>query len=146
MSTQFEISWPSGTAPAGLPFTPTLNAGSIVPGQNIATPIESLEPVAGVYPEPSTVTLEPQTINGTVAAISNVSGQTLYQITLFNNDLITLFGSTQTVAAYSTPETHTITTSPLSVGSVARVRGLLFDDGGTLRMVATEIEDGVPGS
>jgi Domain of unknown function (DUF5666) len=146
MSTQFEISWPGGTAPAGLPFTPTLNAESILPGQNIATPIESLQSVGNVYPVPNIVTLEPQTINGTVAAISNVSGQTSYQITLFNDDLIALFGSTQTVAAYSTAETHTITTSPLSVGSVARVRGLLFDDGGTLRMVATEIEDGVPGS
>jgi hypothetical protein len=145
-STHFEISWPSGTAPTGLPFTPTLNAGSILPGQNLATPIESLEPDAGIYPEPGVVTLEPQTINGTVATISNINGQTTYQITLFNDDLITLFGSTQTVVAYSTAQTHTITTSPLSVGSVARVRGLLFDDGGTLRMVATEIEDGVPGS
>jgi Domain of unknown function (DUF5666) len=145
-SAQFEISWPKGTAPAGLPFTPTLNAGSILPGQNIATPIQALQTVGNVYPVASIVTLEPQTINGTVAAISNVNGQTSYQITLFNDDIITLFGSTQTVVAYSTAETHTITTSPISVGSVARVRGLLFDDGGMLRMVATEFEDGVPGS
>jgi len=145
-STQFEISWPSGTAPAGISFTPTFNAGSILPGQNIATPIESPQSVGNVYPVPSIVTLEPQTINGTVAAISNLNGQTSYQITLFNDDLITLFGSTQTVVAYSTAETHAITTSPLSVGATARVRGLLFDDGGTLRMVATEIEDGVPSS
>jgi hypothetical protein len=145
-SAQFEISWPNGTAPTGLPFTPTLNAGTILPGQNIATPIEALQTVGNVFPVPSIVTLEPQTINGTVGVISNVNGQISYQITLFNNDLITLFGSTQTVVAYSTAETHTITTSSLSVGSTARVRGLLFDDGGTLRMVATEIEDGVPGS
>jgi hypothetical protein len=145
-STQFEISWPSGTAPTSLPFTPAFNATSILPGQNIATPIESLQSVGNVFPIPNIVTLEPQTINGTVAAISNVNGQTSYQITLFNDDLIALFGSSQTVVAYSTAATHTITTSPLSVGATARVRGLLFDDGGTLRMVATEIEDGVRGS
>jgi hypothetical protein len=145
-SAQFEISWPNGTAPAGLPFTPTLDAGSILPGQNIATPIEALQTVGNIIPVTSVVTLEPQTINGTVSAISNLNGQTTYQITLFNDDLITLFGSTQTVVAYSTAQTHTITTSPLSVGATARVRGLLFNDGGTLRMVATEIEDGVPGS
>jgi hypothetical protein len=145
-SAQFEISWPNGTAPAGLPFTPTLNAESILPGQNIATPIEALQTVGNIVPVTSVVTLEPQTINGTVAAISNLNGQTSYQITLFNDDLITLFGPTQTVVVYSTAETHTITTLPLSVGATARVRGLLFNDGGTLRMVATEIEDGVPGS
>lgn len=145
-ATQFEISWPSGAAPTGLPFTPTLNAGSILPGQNIATPIAALQSVGTVYPVSAIVTLEPQTINGTVAAISNVSGQTSYQITLFNDDLIALFGPTQTVVAYSTAETRTITTSPLSVGATVRVRGLLFDDGGVLRMVVSETEDGVPGS
>jgi hypothetical protein len=128
-SAQFEISRPNGTPPAGLPFTPTLNAESILPGQNIATPIEALQTVGNIVPVTSVVTLEPQTIDGTVAAISNVNGQTAYQITLFNDDLITLFASTQTVAAYSTSETHTITTSPLSVGATARVRGLLFNDG-----------------
>ena len=145
-SAQFEISWPNGTPPAGLPFTPTLNAESILPGQNVATPIEALRSVGNIVPVANVVTLEPQTIDGTIAAISNLNGQTAYQITLFSDDLITLFASAQTVVAYSTAETHTVTTSPLSVGSVARVRGLLLDDGGTLRMVATEIEDGVPGS
>jgi hypothetical protein len=145
-ATQFEISWPSGGPPTGLPFTPTLNAGTLLTGQNIATPIESLQTVGNIVPAASIVTLEPQTIDGRVSAISNLNGQTSYQITLLNDDLITLFATTQTVVAYSTSETHTITTSPLSVGSVARVRGLLFDDGGTLRMVAAEIEDGVPGS
>jgi len=145
-SAQFEISWPNGTPPARLPFTPTLNAESILPGQNVATPIAALQSVGNIVPVANVVTLEPQTIDGTIAAISNLNGQTAYQITLFSDDLITLFASAQTVVAYSTAETHTVTTSPLSVGSVARVRGLLLDDGGTLRMVATEIEDGVPGS
>jgi hypothetical protein len=145
-STQFEISWPNGAAPAGLPFTPALNAGSILPGQNIATPLQSLLAVSGVYPVASIVTLESQTVDGTVTAISSVNGLTSYQVTLFGDDLTALFGSTQTVMAYATAATHTITSAPLSVGSVARVRGLLFDDGGTLRMVATEIEDGVPDS
>jgi hypothetical protein len=47
---------------------------------------------------------------------------------------------------YATADTRTITTTPLASGTVGRFRGLLFDDGGTLRMVAREVEDGVPGS
>jgi hypothetical protein len=145
-SPQFQIAWPNGTIPAGLPFTPALSPVSIVPGQNIATPVTSLQELTGVIPATNVVTLEPQTINGTIAAISTTNGQTSYQVTLFSNDLIGIFGSTQSIVVYVTASTHNITTSPLTTGSIGRFRGLLFNDGGTLRMVASEIEDGVGGS
>ena len=141
----FDIAWPNGTMPTGLPFTPTLSPAAIVPGQNLATPLDALQ-VSNVIPLTSFVTLEPQTIDGTVTGTSTVNGQTSYTVNLFADDFIPLFGPSSTVVIYATAETHTITTSALASGSVGRFRGLLFNDAGTLRMVATEIEDGVPGS
>ena len=145
-SPQFEIAWPNGTIPAGLPFTPTLIPSSIIPGQNVSTPVDALQTVSTITPTTNIVTLEPQTIDGTVAQVSTVNGQTSYQVNLFSNDFITLFGPSQQVMVYVTAATHTITTSTLTSGSVERFRGLLFNDAGTLRMVATEVVDGVAGS
>jgi len=145
-STQFEVAWPYGVAETGLPFTPTVSAATLVPGQNVATPSDTLQYIGNVIPVTNTVTLEPQTIDATIASTSTVNGLTTYQVNLFSNDLIALYGPGTSVVVYVTPHTHTITTSALSNGSVGRFRGLLFNDGGTLRMVATEIEDGVTGS
>jgi len=145
-ATPFVIGWPSGTAPEGLPFTPSLNQASISIGQNVSTPVNALQTAGNIIPATSSVTLEPQTIDATITAISTVNGQQSYQVSLFPNDFIALFGPSQTVVVYATANTHSITSSSLTNGSVGRFRGLLFNDGGTLRMVATEIEDGVPGS
>ena len=143
-SVQFEIAWPNGTAPTGLPFTPTLNANSIVVGQNLVTPVDALQTVGNIFPVTSVVTLEPQTINATVVAVSTANGQTSYEVALAADDLITIFGPGQQVVVHTTAASHNIATSPLTSGSLVRFRGLLFNDGGTLRMVATTIEDGVP--
>ena len=140
---QFEIAWPGGAAPSGLPFTPTLDAASLVPGQNVDTPSDFLQTVGNIIPPTKVVTLEPQTINATITGVSSANGQTAYQATLFADDAIAMFGAGQSVVVDVTAETHMIATSAPTTGSVARFRGLLFNDGGTLRMVATEIEDGV---
>jgi len=121
-SSQFEIAWPNGTVPAGLPFTPSLNAGSILPGQNLANPVDALQTSGNNIPVTNIVTLEPQTIDATVVAASSVNGQTSYQVDLFPDDLITLFGPGQQVVVYVTAATHTIATSTLTTGSVARFR------------------------
>jgi hypothetical protein len=147
-SPQFQIIWPTGSAPAGLTFAPALSAAFISPGQNLDTPIDTPQYISnnGTVPAASIVTLEPQTIDATVVSVSAANGQTAYQVNLFSNDLIAIFGPAPSVTVYATTATHLLTASPVVGGSVARFRGLLFDDGGALRMVATEIEDGVPGS
>lgn len=141
---QFEIAWLGGTAPAGLSFTPGLNVNAVAVGQNLATPIAALQVTGLVVPAASTVTLEAQTIDGTITGMSTANGQTSYQVSLFPNDLTAIFGTTASFTVYTTAETHTITASALSVGSVGRFHGLLFNNGGTLSMVASVIEDGVP--
>ncbi len=141
---QFEIAWPSGMAATGLPFTPVLDVNSIAAGQNLATPIAALQTTGNVIPPVSVVTLEAQTIDGTVTGMSTANGQTTYQVSLFADDLISIFGPAKTVTVYATAGTHVLTSTASGTGIVRRFHGLLFDDGGTLRMVATQIEDGVP--
>jgi hypothetical protein len=145
-SPQFAIAWPNGTAPSGLPFTPIFDTTAFAIGQNVATPVDSEQWLNGQVPAVNTVTLEPQTIDATVTGVSSANGLTTYQVSLFPNDLMAIFGTTADVTVYATTSTHTITTTPLASGTVGRFRGLLFDDGGTMRMVASEVENGVPGS
>jgi hypothetical protein len=145
-TTQFEIAWPNGAAPTGLPFTPSLNASLVTEGQNLATPVASQQWQNHQIPAVPTATLEPQTIDAMVAGVSTAGGVTTYQVSLFPDDLTAIFGKWQTMTVYATADTRTITTTPLASGTVGRFRGLLFNDGGTLRMVAREVEDGVPGS
>lgn len=127
---QFEIAWPNGMAAAGLPFTPVLDVGSIAAGQNLATPIAALQTTGLVIPPASVVTLEGQTIDGTVTGMSTANGQTTYQVSLFADDLISIFGPAKTVTVYATAGTHVLTAAAVSAGAVGRFHGLLFDDGG----------------
>jgi hypothetical protein len=144
-STQFEIAWPNGVPPAGLSFTPALNTATLVVGQNVATPLTTPQYINNVIPTIGALTLEPQTFDGTIMATSTANGQTTYQVELFPNDLIALFGPSQTISVHVTSATQNISTTALAVGATARFRGLLFNDGGTLRLVASTIEDGVAG-
>ncbi len=45
---------------------------------------------------------------------------------------------------YADSNTQMLNTSPITVGSVVRFYGLVFNDNGTLRMDCAEINDGVP--
>jgi Domain of unknown function (DUF5666) len=145
-SAKYEMAWPNGMAPSGLPFTPMFDSSSLATGQNVATPLAGYPAIAPGYPAVSAMTLEPQTIDATVTSVSTANGVTTYQLTLFPNDMMAILGPTPNVTVYATAATHTITTAALTSGSVGRFRGLLFNDGGTMTMVAVEVEDGVPGS
>jgi hypothetical protein len=102
----------------------------------------------------TTMTLAPQTLNGTVTAISNSNGFQVYTVALAPYDMIpTLQQSTAatnrlqnpaTIIVYADANTQLLNSAPISVGSVVRFTGLLFDDNGTLRMDCGQILDGVP--
>jgi hypothetical protein len=149
----FEISQQMNNL-AGLPFRPTFTAANIVAGQNIAPTFH--EPNYGdsiMGPSPSTVTLLPQTIDGTVSAIGNEGGFTTYTVTLASYDLFpalaeqsgqaTLLTNPNTVVVYADSNTQMLNSSPISVGTVVRFYGLVFDDNGTLRMDCAQVNDGV---
>jgi hypothetical protein len=135
-----------------LPFAASFTAGSIVPGQAVSVTAH-VSSYPGGYPPVETVTLIPQTINGTVSAISNDNGFTTYTVTLAPYDLfpvaaVELFHDSplvnpSVVVVYVDSNTQTLNTKPVTTGSVMRFYGLVFNDNGTLRMDCAQINDGV---
>jgi hypothetical protein len=134
-----------------LPFTASFDATKMVAGQNIFVTTHALTN-NGPF-QAATVTLLPQTINGTVSAISTSGSFTTYTISLpaynlFPNLAVpqgqtAVLTNPNTVVVYVDSDTQMLNTSPLAVGGVFRFSGLVFDDGGTLRMDCAQINDGV---
>jgi Domain of unknown function (DUF5666) len=140
-----------------LPFSATFDASSVAPGQHVlATTHDSFHDIysANGYASATTITLIPQTINGTVSAIGSEGGFTTYTITLAPYDLFPQFAAAEayqvsapanpsTVVVYADSNTQMLNTNPIAVGSVVRFYGLVFNDSGTLRMDCAQINNGV---
>jgi hypothetical protein len=134
-----------------LPFTTSFNGTNMVPGQSILTTTHSGK--NGPYPLASTMTLLPQTINGTVNAISSSGSFTTYTVSLAPYDLFsnlagqpgqtTLLTNPSTVAVYADSNTQMLNSSSIAAGGVFRFYGLVFNDNGTLRMDCAQVNDGV---
>jgi hypothetical protein len=139
----------SMTNVSSLPFTASFSGANMVPGQNIFVTTHS---AIGPYPA-TTVTLLPQTINGTVTSVSASGNFTTYTITLAGYDLFpnlavlpgqnTLLKNPASVTVYVDGNTQLLNSGPISVGSVVRFNGLVFNDNGTLRMDCAQVNDGV---
>jgi len=135
-----------------LPFTASFSAANMVPGQYASITTHVTYYMSG-YPPAETVTLMPQTINGTVSAISTQGGFATYTVTLAPYDLfpvaanalyeVSRLTSPNTVVVYADSNAQKLTTNPIAVGSVVRFYGLVFNDNGTLRMDCAQINDGV---
>lgn len=150
-TTQFGISGQINNLDS-LPFQATFTRSNMVAGQSIAiTTHDTSAPSNG--PSATTMTLMPQTINGTVNAISSVGGFTTYTVALASYDVFPIFDSQpnqvsavsdpDTVVVYADSSTQMLNSAPISEGSVVRFYGLVFNDNGTLRMDCVQINDGV---
>lgn len=139
---------------ASLPFTATFNSATIVPGQNVTVTTQATAAMADpLYFPLTTMTLRPQTINGTVSAISSEGGFSKYTVLLASYDLFpqfavqpgqtTLLTDPKTVVVYADSNTQMLNKSSLAGGSIFRFYGLVFNDNGTLRMDCAQIHDGV---
>lgn len=139
---------------ANLPFQASFTSANMVTGQVSAFTFHTAsygDNLSG--PPVTTITLLPQTINGTISAISNVGKFTAYTVTLASYDLFPTLAvqSGQTsqlttpssVVVYVDDNTQLLNTASLAVGSVARFNGLVFNDNGTLRMDCAQVNDGV---
>jgi Domain of unknown function (DUF5666) len=131
------------SAPQSLPFTPVFNSANMVAGQNVSVAFTVMTNIGSTRTAANTITLMPQTINGTVSGISNIGGFTIYRVTLPAYDLIPTLNGATSVFAYVDGSTQMFASSPISVGSIVRFNGLLFNDAGTLRLVAGQMNDGV---
>jgi hypothetical protein len=152
-SATFSVS-PQFTNLSQLPFAATFSATNASAGQNVyisthaASFPNSPNPVAA-----TTITLMPQTIDGTVVAVSAAGAFNIYTVALATYDVFptlaqqsgqtTLLSDPGTVVVYMDGATQALNTTPLAVGSVLRFNGIVFDDAGTLRMDCAEVLDGV---
>lgn len=136
--------------PSNLPFSATFNSSNMVPGQNVA--ISSLG--ISSYVHATTVTLRPQSIDGTVTAVSSAGGSAVYTVALAPYDLFptlavqpaqaTLLQIPNQVEVYVSGTTRLLNSNSLAPGSAFRFSGLIFNDTGTLRMDCNQVNDGVP--
>ena len=135
-----------------LPFTPSFNASNIIDGQNIYLSAPAI-PTGGPPLDARTITLIPQTIDGTVSATNNAGSFAVYTVTLAPYDLfpdLTVAPNQQSylinpnqVEVYVDSNTQMLNSTPVTVGNTLRFYGLIFNDGGTLQMDCAQINDGV---
>ena len=135
-----------------LPFPAQFNAANAAAGQTISITFNGNN-ISDSTPV-TTVTLMPQTINGTVTAVSSEGGFDTYTVSLAAYDLFpqlavqtfqtTVLNNPSTVIVYADSNTQMLNTQSIAVGSVLRFNGLVFNDSGTLRMDCAQISDGVP--
>jgi hypothetical protein len=139
-----------------LPFPATFDASSVTPGQRVAATTHDTAHICETvndYSSAATITLLPQTIDGTVEAISSEGGFTTYTVQLASYDLFPNMGSQpnqvlpvanpDTVVVYADTNAQMLNTDAISAGSVERFYGLVFNDNGTLRMDCAQVNDGV---
>ncbi|HKW61790.1 MAG TPA: DUF5666 domain-containing protein [Candidatus Acidoferrum sp.] len=148
-STVFRISQQINI-PANLPFPATFNSSTLVAGQNVSLSSLSISSTVRA----TTITLRPQTINGTVTAVSSAGPFTVYSVSLASYDLFptlavqpgqtTVLQNPRVVEVYADSSTELLNTNALAPGSVFRFNGLIFNDNGTLRMFGAQARDGVP--
>jgi hypothetical protein len=137
-----------------LPFTASFNGSNMVPGQKVFITTHAPVFLGGPkYTPTTTITLLPQTINGTVSAISSSGSFTTYTVTLAAYDIFpdfatqpgvaSLLTNPNTVVVYVSSNTQQLTSEAIATGSIVRFNGLVFNDNGTLRMDCAQMSDGV---
>jgi len=136
-----------------LPFVPSFTDSNMVAGQNVDITSQNFALTGGVYTVANTITLAPQTINGTVEGSQQVGNFTDYTVSLASYDLFptlavqqgqtTLLNNPSQVEVYIDSNTQKLNTQTLAPGSTLRFYGLVFNDNGTLRMDCAQVNDGV---
>ena len=124
------------------------------PGQNVYVSTHALTLSGGpTYFPATTITLIPQTINGTISGIATEGNFATYTVTLAAYDLIpnlavqagqtSVLTDPRSIVVYVDGNVRMLNTKPLSLGGVARFNGVIFDDNGTARMDCAQVLDGV---
>jgi hypothetical protein len=147
-STVFAIT-PQFISLSGLPFTPSFSPTNITAGQTVGVVASS---VSGTTAVASNVYLIPQTIGGTVTAVSTSGSYTAYTLTLNGGSAFASLSGASTVTVYTSAATVgpvapiATNNTPIKAGSLVRFNGLIFNTGsGAFSMVAGCSPDGPPG-
>jgi hypothetical protein len=141
-STVFAVS-PQFPSLGGLPFTPTFTAATLTRGQTVAVAASAVSSTAGTATA-AKVFLVPQTLRGTISAISTGSGFTAYTLTLPSGSAFSTLTGAGTVTVYSTSATIGMSSNAIAVGSAVRFNGLVFKTATGFAMIAGCSPDGAP--
>lgn len=151
-STAFKISGEIAV-PSNLPFSAMFDSSHMMAGQNVAVASQVIVTSGGTHTHATSITLRPQTINGTVAGVSSSGTFTVYGVSLAAYDLFpvlavqpgqaTALQNPSSVEVYVDSSTQMLNSNPLAPGNVLRFAGLVFNDGGTARMLCRQVHDGV---
>jgi len=136
-----------------LPFVPSFNASNMVAGQNVDITSADFTISGPAYTSANTITLVPQTIDGTIVGSQQSGSFTDYSVSLASYDLFptlavqqgqtTLLTDPTQVEVYVDSNTQLLNSMALAPGSTLRFYGLVFNDNGTLRMDCGQVNDGV---
>jgi hypothetical protein len=136
-----------------LPFVPSFSALTMVAGQNVDITSGTFFIGGGTYTDANTITLVPQTIEGTVVASQQSGNFTDYTVSLASYDLFptlavqqgqtTLLNNPSQIEVYVDSNTQKLNSQTLAPGSTLRFYGLVFNDNGALRMDCAQVNDGV---
>lgn len=131
---------------AGLPFVPGFDRTRLSKGQAIRA--WSSQPIGhhgmggmqgGRSVEAASIELKQQGLRGTVSAYASNGAQGSFTLTLPADSAFAKLAGATTVVVYRRGSTELRGLSSLTNGDVVVVRGLLFVDGGTFRLVASRI-------
>jgi hypothetical protein len=124
-----------------------------IAGQNVSVASQVIVTSGGTYTHATTITLMPQTINGTITGVSSSGGFTVYSVSLAAYDLFpilavqpgqtTALQNPSSVEVYVDSNTQMLNSNAIAPGNVLRFNGLIFNDSGTACMVCWQVNDGV---
>jgi hypothetical protein len=140
-STTYAIT-PQFVSLTGLPFTPAFTGANLTPGQTVGVTASS---VSGTTATATNVFLVPQTLGGTVSAISTTGSYTVYTLALASGSAFSSLSGASTVTVYTSSATASANAAAIVVGSQVRFNGLVFSVGSGFSMVAGVCPDGAPG-
>lgn len=132
---------PQFAALTGLPFTPTFTAATLKAGQAVGVTASS---ISGTTATATNVFLLPQTLSGTVSAITTTGSWKVYTLTLTSGSAFATLSGATSVTVYTSSATTPMAASAIAVGNTVRFNGLVFNNGGSFAMVAGCSPDGDP--
>ncbi len=139
--------------PSNLPFSAMFDSSHMFAGQNVLIASRVIVTSGSTHTHATAITLRPQTINGTITAVSSSGAFTVYTASLAAFDLFpilavqpgqtTALQNPSSVQVYVDSSTQMLNSITVAPGNVLRFNGLIFNDNGTARMVCSIIHDGV---
>jgi hypothetical protein len=145
-STTFQLPGRFTTVSGGSqPFTPTFSAATLFAGQVVSVATSA---VASNAATAVSVSLSPQTVDGSIAKVASASGAagyTAYTVTLATDNWLATLTGQSTVTVYTNGNVQAINSNTLAAGDAARFNGFLFNNNGSLVLLA-DVQASGPGS